>query len=153
MECFEKISLFTSGKSLRALFATSLIHGGITDAITIWNKFATHFCDNLPHQFHNWSDIPNKLTNPHHDYGLYLLGELLKESGKKLEECGLPSPTYIWRADNSLLRRKLNYDPWKEALLEAEKLASLNLEQQQCFEKIISAIDFVREETRPCFFI
>ena len=34
-ECFEKASLFASGKSLRALFATSLVHGGITDAIAI----------------------------------------------------------------------------------------------------------------------
>ena len=154
MECFEKASLFASGKSLRALFATSLIHGGITDAVVIWDKFATHFCDNLPYQLQNWPNIPEELTNPHHDYGLYLLGELLKESGKSLEECGLPLPTHTWRADNSLLRRELNYDPWEEALLEAEKLATLNLEQRQCYDKIISAVDFsTGEETRPYFFI
>ena len=86
------------------------------------------------------------------------LSELIRqcgwlEAGQTLEECGLPLPTHIWRADNSLLRRELNYDPWEEALLEAEKLATLNLEQRQCFEKIISAVDSTREETWPYFFI
>ena len=85
MKCFEKASLFISQKSLCTLFATSLIYGGITDAVIIWDKFVTHFCDNLPHQLHNWPDILNELTNPHHDYGLYLFGELLKESGKSLK--------------------------------------------------------------------
>ena len=154
LECFGEASLFASGKSLHVLFATSLIHGGLTDAIAIWDKFATHFCDDLPYQLQNWPNIPEELTNPHHDYGLYLLGELLKESGKSLEECGFPLPTHIWRADNSLLRKELNYDPWEEALLEAEKLATLNLEQRQCFDNIISAVDFsTGEETRPFFFI
>ena len=37
--------------------------------------------------------------------------------------------------------------------MEAEKLATLNLDQQQCFEKIISAIDSIREESWPYFFI
>lgn len=150
--CFEEASLFASEKSLRALFATSLIYGGITDAGAIWDKFATNFYDDLPHQLRNWPNIPEHLTNPHHDYGLYLLNELLKELGKNLEQCGLPLPTHIWRADNSLLRRELDYDPWEEALLEAEKKATLNYDQQQCFQKIISAVDSTREETRPLSF-
>ena len=136
---------------MRALFATSFIHGEITDAGAIWDKFATNFCDDLPHQLQNWLNIPEHLTNPHHDYGLYLLNELLKESGKNLEQCGLPLPTHIWRAENSLLRRELDYDPWEEVLLEAEKKATLNLDQKQCFQKITSAVDSTIEETRPYF--
>ena len=152
-ECFEKASLFASGKSLRALFATSLVHGGITDAIAIWDKFANHFCDDLPHQLQDWPNIPEDLTNPHYDYGLYLLSELLKESGKTLEQCGLPLPNHTWRPDNSLLRRELDYDPMYEALLEAEKAVTFNIEQRECFERVISAVDSVREGTRPYFFI
>ena len=119
MRCFQEASLFASEKSLRTLFATSLIHGEITDTAAIWDLFTIHFCDDLPHQLRNWPNIPEHPTNPHHDYGLYLLGELLKESGKTLDQCGLPLPTHIWRADNSLLRRELNYSPWEKALLEA----------------------------------
>ena len=130
MQCFEQASLFASGKSLRALFATSLIHGEITDAAAIWDTFAIHFCDNLPYQLWNWPKIPEHLTNPHHNYGLYLLGKLLKKLGKTLDQCELFLATHTWRADNSLLQRELNYDPWKKALLEAEKLAILNLDQQ-----------------------
>lgn len=32
-------------------------------------------------------------------------------------------------------------------------MAILNLDQQQCFERVISAVDSIREETRPYFFI
>ena len=95
LECFEKASLFASEKSLHALFATSLIHKEITDVVAIWDKLATQFCGNLSYQLQNWPDIPEELINPHHDYGLYLFDELLKESGKTLEECGLPLPTHI----------------------------------------------------------
>ena len=151
MQCFEEVLLFASEKSLRALFATSLIHGGITNANAIWDKFATQFCNDLFYQLQNWLNIPKNLTNLHHDYGLYLLGELLKELGKTFTQYGLFLPTHIWQADNSLLRKELNYDLWEEALLEVEKLATLNLDQRQYFKKIISAVDSVREETQPTF--
>ena len=76
--------------------AISLVYGGITDAIAIWDKFADHFCNNLFHQLRDWPNIPKDLTNPNHDYGLYLLSELLKESGKTLEQCGLSLPNHTW---------------------------------------------------------
>ena len=82
MQCFEKASLFAFGKSLRTLFATLLINGEITDAATIWDTFGIYFCDNRSYQLWNWPNIFEHLINPHHDYGLFLLGELLKESGK-----------------------------------------------------------------------
>lgn len=50
MQFFEKASLFAFKKSLHALFTTLLIHGGITDINAIWDKFATHFCNNLLYQ-------------------------------------------------------------------------------------------------------
>lgn len=37
--------------------------------------------------------------------------------------------------------------------MEEEKKATLNYDQEQCFQKIILAIDFRREETKPYFFI
>lgn len=86
MQYFKKASLFT----------TLLIYREITDADTIWNTFAIYFCDNLSYQLQNWSNISGDLTNLHHDYGLYLLSELLKNLGKILDQYGLPLPTYIW---------------------------------------------------------
>ena len=103
MQYFEEASLFASGKSLRALFATLLIYGEIIDVAAIGDTFVTHFCDDLPHQLWNWPNILKHLTNPHYDYGLYLFHQLLKESGKTLDQCGLLLPTHTWRADNSLL--------------------------------------------------
>ena len=40
-----------------------------------------------------------------------------------------------------------------EALLEAEKVATLNIEQREYFERVISAVDSVREGTPPYLFI
>ena len=85
VECFEEASLFAFEKSLYALFATSLVYRGITDTIAISDKFANHFCDDLSHQLQDWPNIPEDLTNPHYDYGLYLLSKLLKKSRKTLE--------------------------------------------------------------------
>ena len=58
MQCFEKASLFASGKSLDALFVTSLIYEEITNVGVIWNIFATYFYDNLLYQLQNWLNIP-----------------------------------------------------------------------------------------------
>ena len=113
----------------------------------------TIFVTDLSHQLRDWPNIPEDLTNPNHDYGLNLLSELLRESGKTIGQCGLPLPNFTWRLDNSLLRRELDYDPMYEALLEAEKAATFNIEQRECFERVISAVDSVREGTRPYFFI
>ena len=40
-----------------------------------------------------------------------------------------------------------------EVLLKAEKAATFNIEQRECFERVISTVDSVREGTRPYFFI
>lgn len=128
-ECYEEASLFACGKSLRALFATSLLHGGITNAITMWNQFSSQFCDDLPHLLQNWPNIPNDLLDPHLDYGFCLLSELLKETEKTLDQYELPLPKHIWHPDNSLIRRELEYDPMIEVLEEAEKVRTFNLEQ------------------------
>lgn len=82
MQYFGKALLFTSGKSLHTLFAASLIYEEIIHINAILDIFATPFCDNIPYQFQNWLNILINLINMHDDYGLYLLGELLKESKK-----------------------------------------------------------------------
>ena len=130
-----------------------MVHGEITDKIRIWDKFANHFCDDLSHQFQDWPNIPQDLTNLYYYYGLYLLSKLLKKSGKMLEQCGLPLQNHIWRPNNSSFQRELDYDPMYKALLEAEKAATFSIEQREYFKRVILAVDFIRKGTRPYFFI
>lgn len=40
-----------------------------------------------------------------------------------------------------------------KALLVAKKAVTFNIKQQKCFERVISVVDSVREETWPYFFI
>ena len=93
IQCFEEVTLFASGDSLRTLFVTALTNGvGLADSTLIWNRFAEKFCDDLPHRLRLRTDIPEDLVNPHLDYGLYLLAEMLESAGKTLQICGLPIP-------------------------------------------------------------
>ena len=103
MQYFEKTLIFAFRKSLRALFTILVIHGEITDAIAIWDLFAIYFCDNLPYQLQNLPNIPEHLTNLHHNYNLYLFSKLLKEPGKTLDQCELSLLPHTWRAHNFLL--------------------------------------------------
>lgn len=87
-----------------------LVYRGITDAIIIRDKFANHFYDNLSYQLQNWPNISENLTNPHHDYDLYLFSKLLKKLRKILEQYGFSLPNYTWQAYNSLFQRELDYN-------------------------------------------
>lgn len=89
------MTLFASGDSLCTLFVTALTNGvGLADSTLIWNRFAEKFCDDLPHRLQLRTNIPEDLVNPHLDYGLYLLAEMLESAGKTLQICGLPIPQH-----------------------------------------------------------
>lgn len=92
------------------------------------------------------------MINPHLDYGLYLLVEMLESAGKTLEMCSLPIPQYNWHPLNNLIDWELAYNLWDEAKQEAEKLAQLNMDQHSCFQTILHAVDSNYSEN-PYFFI
>ncbi|KAJ3967562.1 hypothetical protein EV361DRAFT_807044, partial [Lentinula raphanica] len=67
-----------------------------------------------------------------HDYGLYLLDVLLRESGHFLEDFpNMPLPTQNWatQADNTFIAEQLNYEYDVERERAAQNMASMNLEQ------------------------
>lgn len=53
---------------------------------------------------------------------------------------------------SNLIGRELAYNPWDEAIQEAEKLAQLNTDQRSCFQTIPRAVDSNYTEN-PYFFI
>lgn len=79
--------------------------------------------------------------------------KLLKKSEKTLQQYRLFSPNHIYQADNFFFQKKLYYNLRKKTLLEVKKLITFNLDQQQYFERVISAIHFIKEETWSYFFI
>lgn len=72
ISCFTEAITFSSGSSLRTLFGTALVHGHVSDPTALWEQFAHHLCDDLPHRLLSMNGVPNNLIDPHLDYGLYL---------------------------------------------------------------------------------
>jgi hypothetical protein len=90
IDCFMEAVLFSSGKALRMLFVTALLYGNVTDPLSLWIRFRQHICDDLTHRLQQQQIIINDMENPHHDYGLFLIYEVLADNGKTLTDFRLP---------------------------------------------------------------
>jgi hypothetical protein len=77
------------------------------------------------------------------DYGLYLIDNLLRESGHSLQEFPpLPTPQRNWGAEigNPLITEQLAFDPEDQQRLAQEHIAMLNNEQRHAYDDIIDSI-------------
>ena len=154
--CFTEAVQFSSGHSLRALFVMALVHGDITNPQQIWNQFREQFCNDLLHRLRQQSILPSQVVDPHLDYGLYLIQDVLADYGKTLADYGktlagygktladyqLPSFVHNWAcsAGNPLIAAELEYNQPQEAALAAERCLQLNTGQKWCFDIITTAI-------------
>ena len=111
---------FSSGHSLQALFGTALVHGRLTYPTALWNQYANDICDDLPHRLRSMIDIPDDLTTPHLDYGLYLLNEVLKDLGTCMQDFNMHLFVHDWgrSAGNPLIAGEINYDFNEETMLQ-----------------------------------
>ena len=142
IDCFTEATRFASGSALRYLFATAMLHGGITDPLHIWMRFRDQFCDDLLRQLQQRNIIPPNLEDPQLDYGLYLLQMILTDFDKSLADFQLPDFTHSWgrTTGNSLLADEQNYDHQQESVLAAERSLQLNTDQTECFNLITAAV-------------
>ncbi|KAA6408564.1 MAG: atp-dependent dna helicase pif1 [Lasallia pustulata] len=140
--CFTEAVQFSSRYSLRALFVMALIHGDITNPQQIWNQFQEQFYDDLLHRLWQQSILPSQVVDPHLDYGLYLIQDVLADYDKTLADYQLPSFLYNWAcgAGNPLIAAELEYNQPQEAALAAERCLQLNTGQKRCFDIITAAV-------------
>ena len=141
VQCFEEAVCYMSGERLRSLFIIALTHGPCQDPPTIWERFRTHFCDDLAHRLESFDALPDILA-PEEDYGLYLIEEALLGMGRTLSEFRLPRPRHDWSRDrsNPLIRRELDYDRIAEYNAAKEKYGRLNEDQKRNFDILEAAI-------------
>ena len=146
VDCFTEAVTFSSGTSLRTLFATALLHGSVLEPVQLWNRFRNHICDDLLHRMQLLDIVPTAMEQPEFDYGLYLIQDILADFDKTLADFRLPAYVHDWgrNAGNPLLAAELDYNLEKEATLAAEQTTQLNVEQRHCFDVITHAI-----ETQP----
>ena len=137
---FDSAIMLQSGHALRSLFAVALIHGCVADPFRLWDRYKNYFCDDLPHQLERF-DVP-PIENPHLNYGLFLIEQILGEFAKKLSDFDLPSYTHDWMiaVGNPLLNAERTADYENDG----PSVEQLNSDQLRCYNIMMDAI-----QTRP----
>jgi PIF1-like helicase len=139
VRCFQEAKDFTTGSGLRTLFLIGLRQKSIADPLGIWNQFKEHFCDDLQRTLTRRSiRYPADLSEPHLDYGLYLLELGLEDQLLTLAIIGLPSCNYDWSSAVGIAN--CEFDPIEEASLGDDLQSKLNADQKSCFDTIVAAI-------------
>lgn len=143
--CLEDAVDMQTGSSLRQLFATLLMHCGLAEPNVLWYDFRDRICDDV-----HWRLQAVGMADPTeeevYDYGLYLLEQILKESGKSLEDWpSMPTVDWDWDAHiynfNPLIAEQLDYHRDEERQQLGNRLPLLNTEQAFAYTTIVESID------------
>lgn len=80
------------------------------------------------------------------DYGLFLLNEILQESGHSLHEFDMPLPQQDWnmQALNPLIAEQLDYNNVEERERANANVEKLNEEQKSAYAKIVESVEHRR---------
>ena len=99
IQCLQEASIMNTGYQLRRLFSVILTQCCPLQPQVLWNQFSMHIFDDLAHKIRTLFSITNPTEAQIEDYGLYLLNQLLQESGKGL-------------TDFPLCHNQLKHDCW-----------------------------------------
>ncbi|KAF7150518.1 hypothetical protein RHSIM_Rhsim02G0093600 [Rhododendron simsii] len=138
----EDPSLFDTVK-LHRLFCVILTQCSPSQPAELWDKFAMHICDDLACKIIALFSIPNPTAAQIEDYDLYLLDELLQESGKNLKDFPpMPLPIGNW---NVVVGNKLILEH-QQLISDAQRsdaninVESLNEEQRAAYTAITTSV-------------
>ncbi|KAG5536880.1 hypothetical protein RHGRI_024347 [Rhododendron griersonianum] len=84
VQCLEEAAVIKIGYQLRRLFSVILTQCSPQKPMELWKRFWVHICDDLGHKIRTLFSISNPTEAQIEDYGLFLLNQLLQESGKSL---------------------------------------------------------------------
>ena len=111
-QCLQEAAVMQTGHQLCSLFVTILRDCMPSEPDVVWNNFKSHICDDLRIQLQH-KGIENPTEEQTYDYGLYLINNSLKQSGKTLKDFPpMPEPTPVWDQinENHLIAEQLAYD-------------------------------------------
>ena len=95
--CLEEASAMHTGTHLHYLFATLLLFGEVSQPDQLWIGFRQHICDDLEHCLRTMG-VNNPTEEAAYDYGLFLLNQMLQDSGRSLTEWpSMPLPQQDWQ--------------------------------------------------------
>ncbi|KAF7127864.1 hypothetical protein RHSIM_Rhsim11G0010700 [Rhododendron simsii] len=82
VQCLEEAAIMQTGYQLRRLFYVILTQCSPLQPLELWKRFFINICDDLAHKIHTLFGILNPTEAQIEDYGLYLLNQMLEETGK-----------------------------------------------------------------------
>ncbi|XP_058219883.1 uncharacterized protein LOC131330353 [Rhododendron vialii] len=143
IQCLQEASVMKTGYQLRRLFGVILTQCSPLHPYALWKQFCIHICDDLAHKIRTLFSIANPTEAQVEDYGLYLLDELLHESGKNLLDFPpMPIPIGNWSVvfGNRLIseHRQLQIEAQEVGI--QTNIERLNNGQRAAYDAIISSI-------------
>lgn len=143
IQCLQEAAVMNTGYQLRRLFCVILTQCFPLRPFALWKQFSVHICDDLAHKIRALFLIPSPTEAQVEDYGMYLLNELLQESGKSLLDFPpMPQSTGNWSeiSGNRLIleHRQLQNDV-QEGDVQAD-IERLNSGQRTAYNAIASSV-------------
>ena len=141
--CLVEASEMHTGTRLRHLFVTLLLFGEPSQPDALWIEFRHHICDDLEHCIRAMG-IDNPTPEAVYDYGLFLLDQILQDSGRSLAEWpSMPRSCENWNALtlNPLIAEQLNYDQEQLRNELAARLQQVNVDQRVAYDQVSASVD------------
>ena len=151
-QCLEEARHMQSGAQLRHLFVCILRECTPSNPRALWDTFWPSICDDLAYKLRRDAHIPEPSQDDIQDYGLYLIDNLLSDSGKSLQDWNsMPQVVRDWgqHLGNRLIQEQRHYDEHDQRTNAEQHIASFNPDQQAAFDNIMFAV--VNQTGKPFF--
>lgn len=136
---------WASGNTVRELFAMILMHCEVSDSSLLFSKTWKLLSEGLEAHWRHVLHRPNlNFTDDQlKNHTLLAIEEILVESGRSLQQYGLPRPenSNSFANKNTLLAEELNYDKKEAAREHNQMYQSLNLDQLLAYEEIMKSVN------------
>ena len=150
-QCLQEASVMQTGSQLHFLFVTIIRDCFPAQPAILWDQFKEHICDDLKHALRR-KGIQEPTDHQVYDYGLYLMENIMKLSGKSLRSYEMPMPQENWdqQLGNHLILEQKDYDAAEQHMLAEDRIPNLNADQLNAYEKVLSAVE---NNSGQCFFL
>ncbi|KAG5549105.1 hypothetical protein RHGRI_014469 [Rhododendron griersonianum] len=143
VQCLQEAAIMKTGNQLRRLFSIILTQCSPIQPYELWKQFAVHICDDIAHKIRTCFPIPNPSDAQIEDYGLYLLDQMLQESGRTLSDFPpMPQPTGNWSAvvGNRLVLEHQHLQIEAQQVDVQVDIDRLNNAQRKAYDAITSSV-------------
>ncbi|KHJ33982.1 putative transcriptional factor b3 [Erysiphe necator] len=147
----DRIKDTATGHSSRMSLASIITNSLVTSAQSIWDQFKEYLTDDCLHRLSlnkdNINPPPSNWTEEQYgyDYGLWLLGDILRDLNRDWVSAYMSGPDHTWvnreSEPNLLVLDALNFDRVEEERHFNLALTSFSPGQRSAFDKIVSTID------------